>query len=73
MEAYEVKNGKLGKPLKGATLIGNGPKTLQKVDMVGNNLGHGAGMCGSQSGSIPVNVGQPMIRVSEITVGGSNE
>lgn len=69
MEAYEVKNGKLGKPLKGATLIGNGPKTLQKVDMVGNNLGHGAGMCGSQSGSIPVNVGQPMIRVSEITVG----
>lgn len=73
MEAYEVKNGKLGKPLKGATLIGNGPKTLQKVDMVGNNLGHGAGMCGAQSGSIPVNVGQPMIRVSEITVGGSNE
>ncbi|ETI68929.1 TldD/PmbA family protein [Neobacillus vireti] len=71
MEAYEVKNGKLGKPLKGATLIGNGPKTLQLVDMVGNNLGHGAGMCGSLSGSIPVNVGQPMIRVSEITVGGT--
>jgi TldD protein len=71
MEAYEVKNGKLGKPLKGATLIGNGPKTLQHVDMVGNNLGHGAGMCGSLSGSIPVNVGQPMIRVSEITVGGT--
>ncbi|CEG25702.1 TldD/PmbA family protein [Bacillus sp. B-jedd] len=71
MEAYEVNNGKLGKPLKGATLIGNGPKTLQLVDMVGNNLGHGAGMCGSMSGSIPVNVGQPMIRVSEITVGGT--
>ncbi|MDP4163966.1 MAG: TldD/PmbA family protein [Bacillota bacterium] len=71
MEAYEVKNGKLGKPLKGATLIGNGPKTLQLVDMVGNNLGHGAGMCGSISGSIPVNVGQPMVRVSEITVGGT--
>lgn len=71
MEAYEVKNGKIGKPLKGATLIGNGPKTLQLVDMVGNNLGHGAGMCGSLSGSIPVNVGQPMIRVSEITVGGT--
>ncbi|AZU62230.1 TldD/PmbA family protein [Neobacillus mesonae] len=71
MEAYEVKNGKLGKPLKGATLIGNGPKTLQLVDMVGNNLGHGAGMCGALSGSIPVNVGQPMIRVSEITVGGT--
>ncbi|OCA83181.1 peptidase C69 [Bacillus sp. FJAT-27225] len=70
-EAYEVKNGKLGRPLKGATLIGNGPKTLQLVDLVGNNLGHAAGMCGSQSGSIPVNVGQPMIRVSEITVGGT--
>ncbi|RDU36058.1 TldD/PmbA family protein [Neobacillus piezotolerans] len=71
LEAFEVKNGKLGRPLKGATLIGNGPKTLQMVDMVGNNLSHGAGMCGSQSGSIPVNVGQPTIRVSEITVGGT--
>jgi TldD protein len=71
MEAYLVKDGKIGKPLKGATLIGNGPKTLQLVDMVGNNLDHGAGMCGSLSGSIPVNVGQPMIRVSEMTVGGT--
>ncbi|MEK3889319.1 TldD/PmbA family protein [Bacillus sp. FSL K6-3431] len=71
MEAYMVKNGKIGKPVKGATLIGNGAKTLQLVDMVGNNLAHGAGMCGSVSGSLPVNVGQPMIRVSEITVGGT--
>ncbi|WP_067621709.1 TldD/PmbA family protein [Alicyclobacillus acidiphilus] len=71
MEAYRIENGKVTTPLKGATLIGNGPKTLQKVDMVGNNLGHGAGMCGSLSGSIPVNVGQPMLRVSEITVGGT--
>ncbi|WP_080848450.1 TldD/PmbA family protein [Cytobacillus gottheilii] len=70
MEAYAVKDGKLGKPLRGATLIGNGPETLQLVDMVGNNLAHGAGMCGSLSGSLPVNVGQPMIRVSEMTVGG---
>jgi TldD protein len=70
MEAYEVKNGKLGKPLKGATLIGNGPKTLQLVDRVGNNLDHGAGMCGSVSGSLPVNVGQPVLRISEMTVGG---
>ncbi|OZU89594.1 peptidase C69 [Virgibacillus indicus] len=69
-EAYLVKNGKIDKPLRGATLIGNGAKTIQKVDMVGNNLGHGAGMCGASSGSIPVNVGQPMLRVSEITVGG---
>ncbi|WNS76346.1 TldD/PmbA family protein [Bacillus sp. DTU_2020_1000418_1_SI_GHA_SEK_038] len=73
MEAYYVKNGKLGKPLKGATLIGNGAETLKLVDMVGNNLAHGEGMCGSLSGSIPVNVGQPMIRVSEMTVGGSKE
>lgn len=70
-EAYLVKNGKIDKPVRGATLIGNGPKTLQKVDMVGDNLGHGAGMCGSLSGSIPVNVGQPILRVSEITVGGT--
>lgn len=69
-EAYLVKNGKIDKPLRGATLIGNGVETIQKVDMVGNNLGHGAGMCGASSGSIPVNVGQPMLRVSEITVGG---
>jgi TldD protein len=69
-EAYLVKDGKLDKPLQGATLVGNGAKTIQKVDMVGNNLGHGAGMCGASSGSIPVNVGQPMLRVSEITVGG---
>src|SRR5690606_4561864 len=69
-EAYLVKDGKIDKPIRGATLIGNGAKTIQKVDMVGNNLGHGAGMCGASSGSIPVNVGQPMLRVSEITVGG---
>ena len=70
-EAYLVKDGKIDRPVRGATLIGNGAKTLQLVDMVGNNLAHGAGMCGSLSGSLPVNVGQPMIRVSEITVGGT--
>ncbi|SIR02666.1 TldD protein [Paenibacillus macquariensis] len=71
MEAYLVKDGKLGKPVRGATLIGNGPTTIKHIDMIGNNLSHGAGMCGASSGSIPVNVGQPMLRVSEITVGGS--
>ncbi len=70
-EAYVVKDGKIDHPVRGATLIGNGAKTLQKVDMVGNNLAHGAGMCGSLSGSLHVNVGQPMLRVSEITVGGT--
>lgn len=69
-EAYLVKDGKIDKPIKGATLIGNGAKTIQNIDKVGNNLGHGAGMCGASSGSLPVNVGQPMVRVSGITVGG---
>ena len=73
MEGYIVKDGKIGRPIKGATLIGNGAETLYNVDCVGNNLAHGAGMCGSLSGSIPVNVGQPMIRVSEMTVGGTKE
>lgn len=70
-EAYIVKNGKIDRPVRSATLIGNGPQTLQKVDMVGNNLAHGTGLCGSLSGLIPVNVGQPMVRVSEMTVGGT--
>src|SRR5699024_1511948 len=70
-EAYLVKNGKIDKPLRGATLIGNGATTIQHIDKVGNNLGHGAGMCGASSGMLPVNVGQPMVRVSEITVGGT--
>lgn len=69
-EGYIVRNGKIEEPVKGATLIGKGIDTLQKIDMVGNNLDHGQGMCGSLSGSIPVNCGQPMIRVSEMTVGG---
>ncbi|MCE5172242.1 TldD/PmbA family protein [Paenibacillus profundus] len=69
-EGYIVRNGKIEEPVKGATLIGKGMETLQKIDMVGDNLDHGQGMCGSLSGSIPVNCGQPMIRVSEMTVGG---
>ena len=69
-EGYLVKSGKIDKPVRGATLIGNGPNILHKIDMVGNNLEHGQGMCGSVSGTIPANVGQPTIRVSEITVGG---
>lgn len=69
-EGYMIKNGKIDKPVRGATLIGNGLEVLNKIDMVGNNLWHGQGMCGSVSGSIPTNVGQPTIRVSSITVGG---
>lgn len=70
MEGYIIKNGKLEKPVRGATLIGSGIDILQKIDMVGDNLDHGQGMCGSASGSIPTNVGQPTIRVESITVGG---
>lgn len=69
-EGYMIRNGKIEEPVKGATLIGKGIDTLMKIDMVGNNLAHGQGMCGSLSGNIPVNVGQPMIRVSDMTVGG---
>jgi len=69
-EAYLIKNGKIDKPVRGATLIGKGSEILLKIDMVGKNLDMGQGMCGSISGSVPTNVGQPMIRVSEITVGG---
>lgn len=69
-EGYLIKNGKIDKPVKGATLIGNGAKTLMDVDMVGNNLEQAQGMCGSISGSIEANVGQPAIRVKKITVGG---
>lgn len=70
MEGYIVENGKIKEPVRGATLIGKGTDILTRIDMVGNNLMLGQGMCGSVSGSIPTNVGQPMIRVSEITVGG---
>ena len=70
MEGYLIENGKITKPVRGATLIGNGLEVLEKIDMVGNNLSFGQGMCGSLSGSIPVNVGQPTIRVKSLTVGG---
>jgi len=70
MEGYIIENGKILKPVRGATLIGNGIKVLKLIDMVGNNLALGQGMCGASSGSIPANVGQPSIRVKSLTVGG---
>lgn len=69
-EGYMIRNGKIAEPVRGATLVGTGSEALMKVDMVGNNLLTAQGMCGSASGSIPTDVGQPTIRVSEITVGG---
>ena len=64
------RNGKICEPVRGASLVGTGAEVIQKIDMVGRQLDLGQGMCGSSSGSVPVNVGQPMIRVSSITVGG---
>jgi len=69
-EGYLIEKGKIIKPVRGATLIGKGSEILHKIDMVGNDIEFGQGMCGSASGSIPVNVGQPTLRVSEILVGG---
>ena len=69
-EGYLVKNGEIQEPVRGASLIGKGSEILMNIDMVGNNMTQGQGMCGSSSGSIATNVGQPMIRVKEITVGG---
>ena len=69
-EAYLVKNGKIEEPIKGATLIGTGLDVLKKIEMVSDNFDSGEGMCGSVSGSIPAGLGQPALKVSEITVGG---
>ena len=70
LEGYMIRNGRIAEPVRGATLIGKGAEVLRDIDMVGNNLKRAQGMCGSKSGSIPTDVGQPMIRVSSMTVGG---
>ena len=69
-EGYIVRNGKICEAVRGASLIGTGSSILMDIDMVGQNLATGQGMCGSSSGSVPTDVGQPLIRVSSITVGG---
>ncbi len=69
-EGYLVKDGKIAHPVRGASLIGRGGEVLMKIDRVGGQMRMEQGMCGSVSGNVPVNVGQPMIRVSSITVGG---
>jgi TldD protein len=69
-EGYMIRNGKICEPVRCASLVGKGSEVIQNIDMVGTELAMGQGMCGSSSGSVPTNVGQPMIRVSTITVGG---
>ena len=69
-EGYMIRNGKICEPVRGASLVGKGSEVIQNIDMVGTDREMGQGMCGSSSGSVPTNVGQPLIRVSTITVGG---
>ena len=73
-EAYLIEDGKVTKPVKGATLIGNGPDILKRVSMVGHDLqlDSGVGTCGKEGQSVPVGVGLPTIRIDEITVGGTS-
>jgi TldD protein len=73
VEAYKIENGKIGAPLKGAMLIGNGPTDLNKISMVGNDLklDTGIGTCGKNGQGVPVGVGQPTLRMEGITVGGT--
>ncbi|SHE21876.1 metalloprotease TldD [methanotrophic endosymbiont of Bathymodiolus puteoserpentis (Logatchev)] len=73
-EAYLIENGKITQPVKGATLIGNGPEVLTRVSMVGNDLelDSGVGTCGKEGQSVPVGVGQPTLKIDALTVGGTN-
>jgi TldD protein len=72
-EAYRIEDGKIGAPVKGATLIGNGPDALTKITMIGNDSGMdpGIGTCGKQGQGVPVGVGQPTLRMTGLTVGGT--
>lgn len=72
-EAYRIENGRIGQPVKGATLIGNGPEVLTRVSMLGHDLqlDEGVGTCGKDGQSVPVGVGQPTLRIDGLTVGGT--
>jgi TldD protein len=73
-EAYLIENGRVTRPVKGATLIGNGPDVLTRVAMIGNDLAldQGVGTCGKEGQSVPVGVGQPTLRIDGLTVGGTS-
>ncbi|MCZ6641583.1 MAG: metallopeptidase TldD-related protein, partial [Gammaproteobacteria bacterium] len=72
-EAYLIENGRVTRPVKGATLIGSGPEVMTRISMVGNDLklDEGVGVCGKDGQSIPVGVGQPTLKIDEVTVGGT--
>ncbi len=73
-EAYLIEGGRIGPPIRGATLIGNGPEIMGRVSMVGNDfaLDTGVGICGKEGQTVPVGVGQPSLKIDEITVGGTS-
>lgn len=73
-EAYLIENGKVTRPVKGATIVGNGPDVLMQVSMLGNDLSldEGVGVCGKAGQSVPVGVGQPTVKIDAITVGGTS-
>ena len=71
-EGYLIENGRVGGPVRGATLVGNGPEVLQGIDAIADDLDVKAGMCGKEGQSVPVGTGQPTIRIRELTVGGTN-
>lgn len=72
-EAYLIENGKVTRPVRGVTLIGNGPEVMRKVSMIGNDcaLDKGIGVCGKEGQSVPVGVGQPTLKIDALTVGGT--
>jgi TldD protein len=72
-QAFWVENGKILYPVKGATLVGNGPEAMNRVSMIGNDLAldAGVGVCGKEGQSVPVGVGQPTLRIDRLTVGGT--
>ena len=72
-EAYLIENGKVTRPVKGATLIGNGPDVLMRISMLGNDLklDSGIGVCGKEGQAVPVGVGQPTVKIDSLTVGGT--
>jgi TldD protein len=72
-EAYMIENGKVTHPIRGATLIGNGPEVMTRISMVGNDLAldEGVGVCGKDGQSVPVGVGQPTLKIDEVTIGGT--
>lgn len=70
-EGYLIENGRVTAPVRGATLIGNGPRILEKIDLIASNLDFRAGTCGKEDQAAPVGTGQPTLRIAELTVGGT--